>query len=402
MNKTMFKIKNIFLFLFTAYSLQLTAVVYAESVTIEQLPKLPDDTVLFDNEKMFGVRGKIGGFALKPSKYGIYYDEKVFYPEAKRLKGATPAAIKIMYLKADEKSFCGTYIILLADISKYSTLTFMIKGKSQNEAFEIGLNDTISNKREDAVMIGSIHRYLPEGITTDWQKVVIPLQDFFGSNMSKVYSLVFHFNEIAKGAFWIDDIQFHTEHMFNIDDQICQKGYLLLDNFDHSDLNLLGCKTNTYKKLPSICELKFVEGARYGDKGKSLKLTYDKESTGWCGYFTLLNQIDGEYFDLSKYKNVSFMIKGGQGGETFQIGMADKNWVNIGDSLKAGQIEDFLPGGVTVEWKEVVIPLSKFGSLDLTQMGSFVIDFNKKQKGIIYIDNLKFIMKTKEELLAEW
>lgn len=380
----------------------LSTAVYAETAIIEQLPKLPEDTVLFDSERAFGRRGKVGGFALKPSKYGIYYDEKVFYPDAKRAEGAKPSALKIMYSKTNEKSFCGTYIILLADLSKYATLTFMIKGKSGGEAFEIGLNDTISNKREDAVIIGSIYRYLPEGITTDWQKVVIPLNDFFGSNLSKVYSLVIHFNEIGTGAFWIDDIQFHAEHMFNIEDEISKKGYLLLDNFDHNELNLLGRKTNTYKKLPSVCEARFVDNPRIGDKGKALKLDYNKESTGWCGYFTLLNQIDGEYFDLSKYKNVSFMIKGENGGETFQVGMADKNWINIGDSLKAGQIEDFLPGGVIKEWKEVVIPLKKFGSLDLTQMGSFVIDFNKKQKGIVYIDNLKFIPKTKEELLAEW
>jgi len=374
----------------------------AESSGIEQLPKLPEDTVLFESEKMFGKRGKGGGFAFKPCKYGTFYDEKVFYPAAMRSEIIKPASLKMIYSKVDEKSFCGTYIVLVADISKYSTLTFMIKGAKGGETFELGLNDVISNKREDAVMVGSIYRYLPEGVTTEWQKVTVPLEDFYGSNMSKVFSLVFLFNELGKGTFWIDDVQFHTEHLFNLEDEIYKKGYVLLDDFDHSDLNLLGRKTNTYKKLPSTCETQRVETVRVGNSGRSLKLSYDKESSGWCGYFTLLNQIDGEYFDLSKYKTVSFMVKGEKGGETFQIGMADKSWINIGDSLKAGQIEDFLPGGVTTEWKEVVIPLKKFGALDLTQMGSFVIDFNKKQKGVICIDNLKFILKTKEELLSEW
>jgi len=363
---------------------------YAATATIEQLPKLPEGTALFESEKTFGRRGKLGGFALKPSKYGIFYDDK------------QGGAIKMMYLKPNDKTFCGTYVILMADLSNYASLTFMVKGKTGNEAFEIGLNDTISNKREDAVMVGSIYRYLPEGATTEWQKVVISLADFYGSDMHKVYSLIFHYNEIGTGAFWIKDIQFHTEHLFNIEDEIYKKGYLLLDNFDHNDLNLLGRKTNTYKKLPSICESERAEDAFLGGKERALKLIYDKQSTGWAGYFTLLNQIDGEYFDLSKYKDVSFMIKGAKGGETFQIGMADRNWINIGDSLKAGQIEDFLPGGVTTDWKEVTIPLSKFGSLDFTQMGSFVIDFNKKQKGVIYIDNLRFTLKTKEELLAGW
>lgn len=391
------------IFLLSADSSQLTAIVYAESAILDQLPAMPEGTVLFEAEKMFGKRGKIGGFSLKPSKYGIFYDDRAYYPGAKRLEGQKPAGIKVMYLKtADEKSFAGVYIILMADVSKYSTFTFMIKGAKGGEAFEIGLNDTISNKREDAVMVGSIYRYLTDGITTDWQKVSIPLDDFFGSNLSKVYSMVFHFNEIGKGAFWIDDLQFHTEHIVNREDEIHKQGYLLLDNFDRNDLNLLGRKANTYKKLPSVCEAERTDAVRFQDKGRSLKLAYNKESTGWCGYYTLLNQIDGEYYDLSKYKAVSFMIKGEAGGETFQLGMADKNWINIGDSLKAGQIEDFLPGGVTTEWKEVVVPLVKFGSLDLTQMGSFVIDFNKRQKGIVYIDNLKFILKTQEELLSEW
>jgi hypothetical protein len=366
------------------------------------LPEMPSNTVLFEQEKMFGKRGKVGGFALKPSRYGIFYDEQVFYPEAKRPQNAKPSSIKMMYFKADENSFCGTYIILMADISNYSTLTFMIKGKTGQEAFEIGLNDTVSNKREDAVMVGSIYRYLPGGLTTDWQRVVVPLEDFFGSDLSRVYSLVFHYNELGKGTFWVDDIRFDTEHLANREDEIYKAGYLLLDDFDHCDLNLLGRKANTYKRLPSVCESSRTLSQRVTDKGRSLKLVYNKESTGWCGYFTMLNQIDGEYYDLSKYKSVSFMVKGQKGGETFQIGMADKNWINIGDSLKAGQIEDFLPGGVKTEWKEVVVPLEKFGALDLTQMGAFVIDFNKKQSGTLYIDNLKFILKTKEELLAEW
>jgi len=395
--------KYFFIFFFLLFVFcPLPSLSYAETATIDQLPEFPEGTVLFEQEKIFGRRGKVGGFAMKPSKYGIFFDENVFYPEAKRLEGQKPASIKTMYLKADDKSFCGTYIILLANLSNYSTLTFMIKGKNGGEAFEIGLNDTISNKREDAVIVGSIYRYLPGGITTDWQKVVIPLSDFFGSDLSKVYSLVFHFNEINRGTFWIDDIQFNTENLVAREDEISKQGYLLLDDFDHNDVNLLGCKANTYKKLPSTCEAERTEEVRVGDRGRSLKLKYNKESTGWSGYYTLLNQIDGEYYDLSKYKSVSFMVKGEKGGETFQLGMADKNWVNIGDSLKAGQVDDFLPGGVTTEWKEVVVPLKKFGSLDLTQMGSFVIDFNKKQNGIVYIDNLKFILKTKEELLAEW
>jgi hypothetical protein len=90
------------------------------------------------------------------------------------------------------------------------------------------------------------------------------------------------------------------------------------------------------------------------------------------------------------------MVKGKKGGENFTIGLADKSWVIIGDSLKAGTVNQYLNNGVTTEWQEVVIPLCDFGLLDLTEMGSFVIDFHRKQKGTIWIDDLKFLLKDEQ------
>jgi len=397
---------KIFVFLLSTFYFLLSTS-YAETITLEEVPAMPEDTVLSEHEKMFGYRGKIGGFCLKPSKYGSYRDYSVYYEEKAQQEEQqqdvqTPSSVKMMYWRKDVKSFCGNYVIIMGDLSKYSTITFMIKGKTGGEAFEIGMNDVISNKREDAVIVGSIYRYLPGGITTEWQEVKIPLTDFYGSDLTRVYSIVFQYNEMGRGEFWIDDIKFHTEYLVNREDTIYNKGYLLLDNFDHSGLNLLGRKSNTYKKLPSVCKHSRVTDVRYGEEGRSLKLKYDKVSTGWCGYYSLLNQIDGEYYDLTKYKSVSFMIKGEAGGELFELGMGDRNWITIGDSLKAGSIQKYLPKGVTTEWQEVLIPLSDFGKLDLRQMGSFVINFNKKQKGTVYIDDLKFHLKSEEELLEDW
>lgn len=361
---------------------------WAEIVTLEELPPLPPDTFLTPAEQSFGFRGRIGGFKLEPSRYGAFYDRAVYFPE-----GKDQQAIKYMYDRRTEEEFVGAYLVVLGDLSKFKTMTFLIKGAKGGETFEIGLNDVISNKREDAVYIGSIYRYLPGGITTEWQKVVVPLTDWFGPDLSRVYSLVFHFNEIGQGAFWIDEVAFHTEELVDREAEIEQKGYLLLDNFDHVDINLLGRKANAYKKLPSVCRFSRVTEGRLGPEGRSLRLNYNKEATGWCGYYTLLNQIDGDYFDLSWYDTVSFWVKGAKGGEAFEIGMADRNWLTIGDSVKAGPVEKYLPGGVTTEWQEVVIPLSDFGALDFSQMGSFVINFHKKESSTLYVDDLKFHLR---------
>ena len=88
-----------------------------------------------------------------------------------------------------------------------------------------------------------------------------------------------------------------------------------------------------------------------------MKLAYDKQSTGWCGYYTLLNQIDGLYYDLTPFDTVSFMVRGEKGGEDFELGLADRNWMNIGDSLKAGTC-DKIPGRRENNHKLAGSPLS--------------------------------------------
>ncbi|MCM8812298.1 MAG: hypothetical protein NC910_04540 [Candidatus Omnitrophica bacterium] len=368
----------------------------ASPVPLDDIPALPQGTQLFWGELQFAQRGRIGGYAMRPCKYGVFRDAK------NRRTKDSEEAMYFRYLKTPYPAFVGGYIVILGDLSEYLTMTFWVRGKKGGETFELGMNDTVSNKREDAVIAGSIYRYLPDGITTEWRQVIVPLEDFFGADLKRVYTIVLNFNEEGEGTLWISDIEFHKELLVDREGEIQEKGYLLLDNFDHTDVNLLGRKANAYKRLPSVCEFSRVEDPRMGEHGRSLRLDFDKQTTGWCGYYTLLNQIDGAYYDLTPYKNVSFWVRGEKGGETFEIGMADKSWLTIGDSVKAGMVDRYLPQGVTTQWQEVVIPLSDFGKLDWTQMGSFVINFPKPGRGAVFIDNLRLNRKSQEDLLNEW
>jgi len=318
------------LFLFFAA----TALAAEGAVPLKEVPPMPEGTVLFDHEARFGDRGQQGGYAMKPSKYGVWVDAKTVRPG-----GSPQGASCVRYNKVPGPSFTGIYTIILGDLSPYRTMTFWIKGAKGGESFEIGMNDTISNKREDAVMAGSIYRYLPGGITPEWQRVTIPLEDFFGTDLKRVYSIVFNFNEDGKGTFWMEGPFFHPEAMVDREQQVVDKGELLLDNFDHSDLNLMGRKANAFKRLPSTCEFSRVERPRRGDHGRSLRIDFRKEATGWCGYYTLLNQIDGAYYDLSSFKEVRFWVRGAEGGEPFEVGMADRSWITIGDSVKITDID---------------------------------------------------------------
>ena len=368
-------------------------------IMLDDIPEFQKGTKLTGAETEFARRGRTGSFQLGANKAtasivsGGFFDpsnDKITNEPDFLIKHADTKAIKFEYQKKKSKGFCGSYIIINGDLSGIGTLTFLIRGAKGGEAFELGMHDMVSNRREDAVFCGSIYRYLPQGITTDWQLVKVPLADFYGMDITKIFSLVFHYDEPGNGKFWIDEIRFSNYDLVSREMAINKKGYFLLNDFDHSDLNLLGRKTSTYKKLPSYCVGKRLEPSYFGGKGRSLQLSYKKANSGWCGFYTLLNQIDGEFYDLSKYHSVSFMVKGEKGGENFEIGMADKRWILIGDSLKAGKITKYLPGGVTTDWQKVTVPLKDFGKLDLSQMGSFVINFHEKEKGIITIDDIKF------------
>ena len=107
-----------------------------------------------------------------------------------------------------EKSFQRTRCMILGDLRDYKTLTFLIKGKRGGETFDVGIEYRISEDRKFKVKTGSIYRYLPSGITTEWQVVKIPLDDFFDADLGKTESLMFYFNEPGSGTFWIDEILF--------------------------------------------------------------------------------------------------------------------------------------------------------------------------------------------------
>ena len=372
----------------------------AGGVPVAKIPLLSEDEISTrERALLWGSRRQIGAYLSPPGEIKAEADHEVVYPPKKKDKqGTAPErtsgndyeSMRVDYAwKGYGDSFCGTYVILLADLSRYKTLTFQVKGAAGGEGFAIAMHDLIANRREDAVRVGSVYRYLPGGVTQQWQEVRVPLEDFYGVDLSQGYCLIFAINEPGRGTFWIDDIRFHTRMLVDRDAQVRRKGYLLLDDFDHSDLNLLGRRALGFQQLPSSCIATRVPGK--GDRaGRVLKLTYEKLASGWCGYYTMLNAIGGEHYDLSGFKSISFDLRGEAGGETFELAMADEDWIRIGDTLRAGPIEQFLPGGVTRRWQTVTMPLTAFGSLDLTRMGTFSIIFSQTGRGVVYMDNLRF------------
>lgn len=174
---------------------------------------------------------------------------------------------------------------------------------------------------------------------------------------------------------------------------------LLVDDFEEGSVNKLGGRSNAYVTEPSrALALRVKDQAKNGSG--SLMLKYDKKAQGgpsntggWCGWYTLL-KTSSRYFDSSAYSAITFWVKGATGGENFVVGLADRHWDEVGDSVKSEPIGKYLPDGkLTAEWQKAVIPLDTF-LLDEKQLASFAVCFEGSifpggaGKGTITIDDV--------------
>lgn len=170
---------------------------------------------------------------------------------------------------------------------------------------------------------------------------------------------------------------------------------IIVDDFDKgttaglfSDrMTTLGTFHGTWAKRPSWTVITKSTKEKIGNKGMGLVIEFSKEE-GWCGWYTLLDGIN-----TTPYNTLSFWVKGAEGGERFDIGLADKRMQDLEiDAVYAGPIMSFLPqGGVTTEWQEAKIPIARIGSeIDLNSMGSLVFWFKYDGRGKVYVDDVKF------------
>ena len=182
---------------------------------------------------------------------------------------------------------------------------------------------------------------------------------------------------------------------------------LLIDDFNDSEArNSLGNRANVYERDPSSAVSKFSNDTVNETSSGVLELTFRKMNQGgpygrggWCGYYTSLkNEQENSYIDASEYGYISLWAKGKTGGENFAIGVADRHWDELGDSVKANQIllysentknHQTLPD----EWTYFRVPLGVF-NVNKANLASISINFESfcfadgQGQGTVYIDDL--------------
>ena len=118
-------------------------------------------------------------------------------------------SLRIEYSK--QGGWCGWYTLLNGvDVSKHNALTFWVKGEQGGERFDIGFaDDRMQDLQIDAVYAGPISAFLPDGVTTEWQLVKVPLAGLRSDiDVKRMGSLIFWFRYEGKGAIQVDDVKF--------------------------------------------------------------------------------------------------------------------------------------------------------------------------------------------------
>ena len=184
---------------------------------IEGISKVAD----FDNGLENYLHGFFNEFQKAPSQASVTLSSQI-------RRGQSGRSLEITYHK-EARGFCGAWIHffnfqkaprerMYLNATPYTHFSFWVRGAKGKEDAAIQLADSSWEKTEDSVYYGNISKFLPRGVTTEWQRVVIPLRrDFYKNlNFKKLANVTFNVREKSKGALYIDDVAFLTSQVAQV------------------------------------------------------------------------------------------------------------------------------------------------------------------------------------------
>ncbi len=158
-----------------------------------------------------GVQNSLGGyrstFSAEPSTSAAMRVSDVY-------RGGSGRSARITCEKADS-GFCGYWIHFFNmrdvekqyfDASKYAYLSFWVRGEEGGEDFLIKLADERWITKQDSVTFGQASQLLPDGITKEWQEVVVPLRGQKSMDWRQLGGITFEFVRPGKQVVYIDDV----------------------------------------------------------------------------------------------------------------------------------------------------------------------------------------------------
>lgn len=179
---------------------------------VDATPQVYSDKIIVDNFENPGKKNLLGG------DFGAFGDEKnlgrchLFFVE-NRQKDSLSENRYSLYIQWDTTK-TGAYGGYWTDLKhlhleNFNYLTLFLRGIKGGEIFKVGLRGKLNATYEDKIPINEV---LSKGVTTEWQKVILPLKQFRAiQDWRDVNILSFNFENAFgsdKGALLIDDIIF--------------------------------------------------------------------------------------------------------------------------------------------------------------------------------------------------
>ena len=141
-----------------------------------------------------------------PSAVKFRLDDETFHGESGK-------SLRVEFIRLRGGEEC---LLLLripgVDLTGYNALSFWVKGTEGGEIFDVGIRDAEMDRQEKLpANLEPIEKSLPGGITTEWQKAVIPLSKILGESSRQSGSILIVFNRITKySVIQIDDMAFES------------------------------------------------------------------------------------------------------------------------------------------------------------------------------------------------
>ena len=114
-----------------------------------------------------------------------------------------------------EEGFCGAWVHLFdmrkrqprsIDASPWKWLSFRVRGEKGGEEFDVCVADERWSNKEDAVTIGPVTDWLPQGVTRDWQTVVLPLSALRRLDLTNLASVSVSLVQPGRHTIQVDDL----------------------------------------------------------------------------------------------------------------------------------------------------------------------------------------------------
>jgi hypothetical protein len=160
-------------------------------------------------------------------------------------------------------------------------------------------------------------------------------------------------------------------------------------DFEQGIGNEWGGRYNVYQREPSWARTYLDPAVSRSKKGHSLRVTVHRGAGGFCGaWFDLAGGLGSpkRSHDAASYSYLSFRIKGQRGGEDSELSFADDMSGEDDEPQTVRRVSSYLPGGVTTEWQEALIPVADFQGVDLRRLARLTLHFTAPGDYRFYLD----------------